>query len=281
MTQNRTASTLAALAALLLLPAAGAAADGHEVEKVEKKVKVQKRVACEGDDCDHTMVFVGDDGEMKVLAGDGVEWVGDDGERRVIKVMGHGGGKGGFLGVGMTELTAELRAHFGVPEEAGVMVSKVVDDSPAQRAGLRAGDIITLVNGETVGSGRALASMIGGLDDGATATLEVWRDGRVEQLTATIEERERAGLHGRMPHLHGHHGGRAMMLGGGGENAMKVIEIECDDDGGDCGAHGDHGSYDCGADSCEVEVRCTPDGCDCTVNGEAVDCSEIPGVPDH
>src|SRR5688500_12390489 len=43
----------------------------------------------------------------------------------------------GYLGVGLTEMTPELRAHFGVPEEAGVMVSSVEDGSPADKAGLK------------------------------------------------------------------------------------------------------------------------------------------------
>ena len=43
----------------------------------------------------------------------------------------------GYLGVGLTELTPELRTHFGVPEESGVMVSKVEPGSPAEKAGSR------------------------------------------------------------------------------------------------------------------------------------------------
>ena len=49
---------------------------------------------------------------------------------------------GKVLGVGLTDLTPELREHFGVGGDAGVMISRVVEDSPAAKAGLRVGDII-------------------------------------------------------------------------------------------------------------------------------------------
>jgi S1-C subfamily serine protease len=56
----------------------------------------------------------------------------------------------GYLGVGLTDLTPELRAHFGVPQEAGVMVSKVDAGSPAEKAGLKVGDVVTAIDGKPV-----------------------------------------------------------------------------------------------------------------------------------
>ncbi|HEY0510785.1 MAG TPA: PDZ domain-containing protein, partial [Thermoanaerobaculia bacterium] len=58
----------------------------------------------------------------------------------------------GYLGIGLTELTPELRTHFGVPEEAGVMVSKVEPGSPAEKAGIKVGDILTRVDGNAIKS---------------------------------------------------------------------------------------------------------------------------------
>ncbi len=120
----------------------------------------------------------------------------------------HGGEAGGFLGVQLTDLTTELRVHFGVPEDAGVLVSKVVEDSAAARAGIEVGDIISLVDGKSVTSARSLSGVIGGHEEGEAVTLEIWRDGQVRRLDATLDERP-AGQ--RMPKIRMMHGGHEGM----------------------------------------------------------------------
>jgi len=244
----------------------------------EKRIHIKHKVHCEGDDCseeagERKVIFIDEDGNKKVIDGDH-KWIGADGGHGMKMMMRGPGGKGGFLGVGLTELTPELRAHFGVPESAGVMVSKVVDDSAAQSAGVQVGDIITLVDSKEVASGGALSHAIGSHEGGETVTLEVWRDGRVQQLSATLGENE--GLHmAMMPRMRMHHGAT-------GDGAMqRRIEIHCEDGDEDCGMGSmDVGDFDCGgAEECEVRVQCTDDGCSCTVNDEDADCADIPGVP--
>jgi len=281
-----------AIAALALGLYAGAAVAEEGNETQVHKIKIHQRAQCEGDDCEdggHRAIFIDDDGNTQLLEGEDLEWIGEDGENHFVKMM-HGAHKGGFLGVGLTELTPELRAHFGVPEDAGVMVSKIVDDSPAQRAGIRVGDIITLVDGEAVGSGAGLAGEIGGHADGESVIVEVWRDGVAQQISATLDEREVGALAG-MPRIHGLLGGDhgAMMHPmhrmhgeGGGPMTEKRIVVQCDDDTEDCTVEMGEGDleFDCGgAEEFEVQVECRDEGCTCTVNGEETDCSEIPGVP--
>ena len=65
---------------------------------------------------------------------------------------------GAYLGVELVNLNEPLRAHFGVPEGSGVLVSNVVENSPAARAGLQVGDILTRFDGEDVASSRRLTS---------------------------------------------------------------------------------------------------------------------------
>lgn len=126
-----------------------------------------------------------------------------DGEKRKVVVLtkvedGEGAPRvfthvlgGGFLGVELMPLTPELRAHFGVPADRGVMVARVEEDSPAARAGLQVGDVIAGVEGKGVESPWDLTMVVRGKEAGDTARLEVWRDGRGLDFDVTLEERER------------------------------------------------------------------------------------------
>jgi len=98
---------------------------------------------------------------------------------------------GGYLGVGLLDLTPELRTHFGVPEEAGVLVSKVEPGSPAEKAGIKVGDILTAVDGKPATSSIEVRSRIRSGDEGTQATVELWRKGKVQSVTATLEKRNR------------------------------------------------------------------------------------------
>ncbi len=97
----------------------------------------------------------------------------------------------GYLGIGLTDLTPELRSHFGVPQDAGVMVSKVDAGSPAEKAGLKVGDILTGFDGKPVATSFDIRQRIRAGEDGAAAPLEVWRSGKVQTLTANLEKRDR------------------------------------------------------------------------------------------
>ena len=100
----------------------------------------------------------------------------------------------GFLGVGLTELTPELRAHFGVPEDAGVMVSSVEDGSPADKAGVKVGDIIAALDGKDVKSSWDIRSQVRELKEGEQVPITVYRDGKAQNLSAAIAMRERPEL---------------------------------------------------------------------------------------
>ena len=111
---------------------------------------------------------------------------------RVRPISLHWGGA--YLGVELVNLNEPLRAHFGVPEGSGVLVSNVVDGSPAARAGVQVGDIVTRFDGEDVTSSRKLTTMVRKAEAGDPADLEVWRDGKVETLSTTLDERPQPDL---------------------------------------------------------------------------------------
>ncbi|HXO21735.1 MAG TPA: PDZ domain-containing protein [Thermoanaerobaculia bacterium] len=97
----------------------------------------------------------------------------------------------GYLGVGLTDLTPELRTHFGAPEDSGVMISKVEAGSPAEKAGLKVGDIVTAMGGKAVDTSLDLRSRVRAGEDGAQTPLEIWRAGKVQTVTPTLERRNR------------------------------------------------------------------------------------------
>ena len=99
-------------------------------------------------------------------------------------------GKRGYLGVHVIELTPELRRHFSVPEEFGVLVSKVEDGSPAAQAGVAVGDVLVAVDGEPIAGSWDLRRAVAPKRHGETASVDVVRDGRARELTATLEERQ-------------------------------------------------------------------------------------------
>ena len=121
-------------------------------------------------------------------------WVGDGDEGGYEHGFFEGLHGRGFLGVQLMSLTPELRVHFGLSDDAGVMVAKVETNSPAEKAGVQVGDILTEVDGETVDSSWKLARYIRGKEEGDTVSLGLWRDGRAQTVFVTITERERSVL---------------------------------------------------------------------------------------
>jgi serine protease Do len=89
------------------------------------------------------------------------------------------------LGVTVQELTPDLAAYFGATD--GVLVASVADNSPASRAGLRAGDVITTVNGRTIGSANDLVRELRGVTGAGEVTVGIVRDKKESSLKATID----------------------------------------------------------------------------------------------
>ncbi len=97
-------------------------------------------------------------------------------------------GARGRLGVQVEGLSDQLAAYFGVAD-GGVLVAGVTADSPAAKAGVKAGDVITRVNGEAVKDPRDLVRALGDVKDDGAVALDVVRDKKATSLTATIEPR--------------------------------------------------------------------------------------------
>ncbi len=96
--------------------------------------------------------------------------------------------RGGRLGISVETLTPQLEEYFGVKD--GVLVRSVTDGSAAAKAGLKAGDVITAVNGSQVTAASDVSRAINRLDDGAEFSVEIVRDKKPQTLKGKVEPRE-------------------------------------------------------------------------------------------
>ena len=110
--------------------------------------------------------------------------------RRFDELIGRGSGR---LGVSVSDLQPQLADYFGVKD--GVLVTSVTSDSPASKAGVKAGDVITTLNGSSVSSPSDLRTRASRLRDGEEFSIGVTRDKKSLTLKGKAEERGSAPPH--------------------------------------------------------------------------------------
>jgi serine protease Do len=94
------------------------------------------------------------------------------------------------LGVTVQGITPDLATSLGLSSTRGALVSGVEEGSPAAKAGLRQGDVITSYNGRNVEDSNQLRNSVASTKPGASVSLQVLRNGRTETLQATVGELE-------------------------------------------------------------------------------------------
>lgn len=95
-------------------------------------------------------------------------------------------GSRSYLGVGVREVDAEIARQKKLPEERGVEITSVAEESPAEKAGLKKGDVIIEFNGQPVQGVQQFIRLVRETPVGRAVTLKVSRDGTLHTLTATI-----------------------------------------------------------------------------------------------
>lgn len=144
----------------------------------------------------------------------------------VDQIVKFGDVRRGLLGVMGNDVDAGLAKAMGVSANRGAFVREVTPDSAAEKAGLKAGDIITKVNGRELHSFRELAAKIASMGAGAEVELTIVREGDEQEVTVTLDDAANskvtaATLH---PALEG-----ATLVNGkddAGNDGVKVSEIE-------------------------------------------------------
>ncbi|HXY00118.1 MAG TPA: PDZ domain-containing protein [Candidatus Limnocylindrales bacterium] len=96
----------------------------------------------------------------------------------------------GWLGVGVSEVSAAKVKELKLPAEHGVVLGKIVPDSPAAKAGLKENDVITEINGQRVEGTEQFRRMIREIPTGRTAQITLWRDGHSQTVSVTIGKLE-------------------------------------------------------------------------------------------
>jgi serine protease Do len=92
----------------------------------------------------------------------------------------------GWLGVQVQPVSAGIAESLGLKNAAGALVDEAKPDTPAAKAGIQPGDVITAVNGNPIKDSRTLAREISGMGPGSTAKLDILRKGEQKTITVTL-----------------------------------------------------------------------------------------------
>ncbi|MBW2506693.1 MAG: PDZ domain-containing protein, partial [Deltaproteobacteria bacterium] len=102
----------------------------------------------------------------------------------------HGKVTRGWLGVMIQQVTTDLAENFGLDRPIGALVGQVISDSPADKAGIKAGDVIIEYNGKEVSQMSMLPAMVANTDVGSKATVIIIRDSKRQNITVEIGKLE-------------------------------------------------------------------------------------------
>ena len=156
-------------------------------EVSQSQIQVNPHVVIQTDPLDNELyVLVNEvgDSDARVQEFDDPKLADDD---NLQIFMGSGGG---WLGVGVSEISADKMKALKLPEERGALLGKIVPDSPAAKAGLKENDVVLEINGQRIEGTEQFRRMIHEIPAGRTASLTVWRDGRSQNIKVTIGKQE-------------------------------------------------------------------------------------------
>ena len=143
----------------------------------------------------------------------------------VDQLIEYGEVRRGLLGVIMQNLTPELSQAFGLDLHQGVVISQVIEDTAAEEAGLKAGDVVVSINGAPVKSASAMRNMVGLLRVGEEMNITVIREGKKKTMTAVIRDAKDLSVSGTRINQ-GLAGATIEEKENGGKTYLTVTEVE-------------------------------------------------------
>ena len=96
----------------------------------------------------------------------------------------------GWLGVGIQDLSTELKQYYGVESNGGVLITQVFEGDPAEKAGIEPNDIIVEIGGQTVTSARELSGIIANTEIGKKTTIKLLRNGKQKTVQVELAKRD-------------------------------------------------------------------------------------------
>ncbi|WP_027369642.1 DegQ family serine endoprotease [Desulfovermiculus halophilus] len=110
-------------------------------------------------------------------------------EEIISELKSHGSIKRGWLGVSIQDVDQNTAKALGLTEAKGALVASVTEGDPADKAGIRPGDVIVAVNGTSIQDAHELTRTIGALPPEDKIKLTIWRAGKVKEVKVTLGER--------------------------------------------------------------------------------------------
>ncbi|MDX9817945.1 MAG: DegQ family serine endoprotease [Desulfococcus multivorans] len=96
----------------------------------------------------------------------------------------------GWLGVGIQDLTDELKEYYKIDQESGVLISQIYEGDPADKGGIKVGDVVIAVDGNPVKSSRELSAQIANLPVGKKTSITLIREGKEKTVEVTLGKRD-------------------------------------------------------------------------------------------
>jgi Do/DeqQ family serine protease len=131
----------------------------------------------------------------------------------------------GYIGAYLQDVDPNLARAFKIPNNSGVVITKIDPNTPAEKAGLKEGDVVTQVNGESVVDVQGLRNRIASMAPGSTADLHIFRNGNPSDVRVTLAERP-ADLEARNSRQ-----GRGGDQGGSVHSGLEGVSVEDIDSG--------------------------------------------------
>jgi serine protease Do len=134
------------------------------------------------------------------------------------QILKHGKVTRGYMGILPQELTPDMAKAFNMPNGRGVAVAQVESDSPAAKAGLKVGDVITAINGNAVEDVNEFRLDVAAFAPGTTVRLKINRNGQTMDLPVTLSEYNMEAAQNS--------GGQPVVPEGGEKGALQGVSVQ-------------------------------------------------------
>lgn len=110
-------------------------------------------------------------------------------KKTLEQIIQHGSVTRGWLGAGMQEVTAELAKSFGLTNTEGVLVSEIVRNSPADKAGIKIGDVLLVIDNQPIKDSKAMLDAVTNIPPEKIVSIQLMRNGTLQTVPVKIGKR--------------------------------------------------------------------------------------------